>query len=127
MTTEAPTQQLLRVRAAELGCALWRNNSGAVTAVDARGIKRPVRFGVGNDSTKLNKVWKSSDLVGIGPGGRFLAVEVKHPRWTYKGTEREVAQLAFIENVKRLGGHGFFCTSVYEFEIEIRRMEQGES
>lgn len=113
--SEAFTQQTLRVTAPKLGGALWRNNSGA--AIDDTG--RSVRYGLANDSSKLNEVFKSSDLIGITPvnhAGRtfgvFTAVEVKEPGWQYKGTERETAQRNFLITVEAMGGIGMFATSV---------------
>ena len=37
-------------------------------------------------------------------------IEVKRPGWTYKGTQREAAQLKWIEHVVSLGGKGLFAT-----------------
>jgi hypothetical protein len=117
-STEAPAQSRVVLRAFQLGFTLWRNNSG----VSFENSDRPVRYGLGNDSAKLNHVWKSADLIGVGPGGRFLAVEMKRPGWKFSPkNEREVAQAAFINDVNRHGGIAFFCTSVEEFETEIRR------
>lgn len=93
------------------GCALWRNNSGAATGPDGR----PVRYGLGNVSAQLCRVWKSSDWIGIGPGGLFLAVEAKSPGWLYRGTPHERAQLAFINNVRRMGGIAGFATCEGDF------------
>jgi len=115
MPTEAPAQAEIIVRAFQMGYALWRNNSGV-----AREEHRHVRFGLGNDSAKINKVWKSADLIGVGPNGRILWVEVKKPDWVFKGTEREVAQANAIKQVNDLGGIAFFCTSVEEFERVIK-------
>lgn len=124
--TEETAQNAVRLRAAELGCAMWRNNSGALR--DARG--RMVRFGLGNDSAKINAVWKSSDLIGIVPVmitpahvgmtlGVFAAAEMKDPT-TWRGVrlsdERAQAQENFLQQVQRLGGAASFCTSATDFE-----------
>ena len=114
--SEMDTQQRIRVKAVELGCALWRNNSGVLFNTSGR----PVRYGLGNDSGKINKNFKSADLIGIGPKGEFLAVEVKHPGWTAPQNERERAQWSFLLDVVTKGGIGFFVTSVEDFE---RRMK----
>lgn len=120
MTTEFPAQARVIVRAFEMGFKLWRNNSGV-----AREEHRHVRFGLGNDSPKINKRWKSSDLIGIGPQGRFLAVEMKKPGWKFSGKdEREIAQAAYINEVNTAGGIAFFCTSVEEFETMMKGMLQ---
>jgi hypothetical protein len=105
MQTETDVQNLCRLRAQELGAVLWRNNVGAIK--DARGI--PVRFGLANDSAKVNEVLKSSDLIGIHMG-RFLAVECKEPGWVWRATEHEVAQLNFLVEVRRRGGLSGFAS-----------------
>ena len=109
--TEAGVQAQIRVAAFQCGFALWRNNNGA--CVDETG--RQLRFGLGNDSARVNKHWKSADLIGIGPGGRFMAVECKRPGWRGPSTEREHAQANMLTQVKTLGGVGFFATSVEDF------------
>jgi hypothetical protein len=116
MTQEISLVGAARVRASELGLALWRNNSGACR--DQRG--RLVRFGLGNDSAALCKVWKSSDLIGLGIGGRLAAVEVKPAGWRYAGTERERAQAAFHECVRMLGGLAGFATTIDDVERILR-------
>jgi hypothetical protein len=83
----------------EAGCIVWRNEtSGAyvgkvihkaaqqVTLTNAR----LVRFGLCTGS---------SDLIGIAPSGRFLAVEIK----TAKG-RASAEQSNFIERVRQAGG-----------------------
>jgi hypothetical protein len=77
-------------------------------AVDARG--NHVRFGLANDSKEMNDRIKSSDLIGIGRDGRFIAREVKAPGWRYTGTDREQAQLKFIELIIGMGGDACFVT-----------------
>lgn len=119
-TSEADTQSRLRVEAPRQGCALWRNNNGAYED----GTGRWVRYGLGNDSKKLNEVWKSSDLIGITRMtstaigqvfGVFTAVEVKHPGWTKPANKRDRAQAAFHTSVRGLGGIGMFATSVNDY------------
>jgi hypothetical protein len=51
-------------------------------------------------------------LIGIGPDGRFWALEVKHQGWKYTGTKREKAQLAYINLVRSKGGVAAFVTCV---------------
>lgn len=75
---------------------------------DANG--RVVRFGLANDSPAVNKRIKSCDLVGIRPNGQFWARECKPAAWHYTGTEREQAQLRFIELVNSMGGDAAFTT-----------------
>lgn len=124
--TETTAQNAVRLRAAELNCAMWRNNSGALR--DANG--RVVRFGLGNDSSRLNDVWKSSDLIGIVPVvvtpahvgmilGVFAAAEMKDPA-TWRGVtpsdDRAKAQANFMQQVRQLGGAASFCTQAADFE-----------
>ena len=70
----------------EAGCLIWRQNVG--TLKNAAGI--PIRFGL---------CVGSSDLIGIAPDGRFLAVEIK----TSKGRATS-EQVNFIEAVRNRGG-----------------------
>jgi len=115
--SEAAVQQLVRLEASRLGMSLFRNNVGACK--DDTG--RVIRYGLCNDSAQMNKVIKSSDLIGIRPIiitpdmmghtiGQFVAREVKRPGWSYRGTDREVAQQSFGQLVLRLGGDFKFCT-----------------
>lgn len=123
---EDAVQNKLRLQMALFhGGSLWRNNSGALP--DKTG--RIVRFGLGNDSAKLNAVWKSSDLIGILPVtvtpemvglrlGIFVAVDAKSPD-AWKGgprTAHELAQENFFINVRQLGGIGGFATSTHDLE-----------
>lgn len=114
--SEAAVQNSIRLEASGVGCRLWRNNVGACE--DKRG--RIIRYGLCNDSSKMNGHIKSSDLIGIRPVvitqsmvgstiGQFVAREVKAGNWSYKATDREVAQLRFLELVLALGGDACFA------------------
>ena len=115
--SEASAQQRIRLEAPNHGVCLYRNNTGA--AMDKTG--RLIRYGLANDSPAMSRALKSSDLIGITPHkvtvadigytlGIFTSIEVKRPGWTYKGTEREAAQLKWIEHVVSHGGRGMFAT-----------------
>jgi hypothetical protein len=104
--TETDVMNLCRLAAQGIGGVLWRNNNGALPRPD--GV--PVRFGLANDSSKLNAVFKSSDLIGICPDGRFAAVECKEPGWVWRGTPEEVAQLRYVLDVRARGGRAGFAT-----------------
>lgn len=118
MKSEAQIQQDIRLDAARHGTPLLRNNSGAT--FDEQG--RMVRYGLGNDSAKINKVFKSSDLIGIWPVtvtremvgrtlGVFFAVECKAPGWKFRESDkRAVAQKNFGEWVQSHGGVFMFAT-----------------
>lgn len=115
--SESWAQSAIRLEAAQKGVRLWRNNVGALQ--DETG--RWVRYGLANDSAGLNKRLKSSDLIGWRPVAitaemvgrilaQFVAREVKAPGWNYAGTDREVAQAAFIHLVQADGGDAAFAT-----------------
>lgn len=58
-----------------------------------------------------------SDIVGLLPDGRFLAIEVKHEGWNppsprAKAYRHYHRQKCFIEDVTRSGGIGFFAASL---------------
>ena len=106
--SETAISKRVRLEAANLGCHTWRNNSGAMRTRDGRFV----RFGLGNESAAINAVMKTLDLIGIGPAGRFLAIEVKKPGWRYTGTARELAQSNFMRTVRGAGGVAFFASSV---------------
>lgn len=121
LSGELAVQQQIRAVAPELGCWLARNNSGA--CVDDSG--RQVRYGLGNDSAKLNAVLKSSDLIGITPvtdpvSGRrygvFTAVEVKSPGFKGPKNDRERAQARFIKLVQDKGGIAGFASDVAHYK-----------
>lgn len=109
LNTEAGAQNNVRLLASKAGARLWRNNVGVLK--DDRGV--PVRYGLANETAAMNKALKSSDLIGIGPDGQFIAREVKAPGWKYTGTAREKAQLAFIELITKLGGDAKFTTGEF--------------
>ena len=83
---ESDIQRLIMLALSEAGCLIWRNNTGVLK--NAAGI--PIKFGL---------CVGSSDLIGLTPTGRFLAVEIKPP--TGKATHE---QLRFIEAVRARGG-----------------------
>lgn len=126
---ESAVASHIRLAAARLGLSLWRNNSGACT--DQSG--RVIRYGLGNDSARLNKVIKSSDFIGITPVvitpdmvgqtiGVFTAVETKAEGWKYSPSdERAVAQAQFHAIVRQAGGIAGFATSVDDFVALVRK------
>jgi hypothetical protein len=102
-----------------LGYVLWRNNVGA--------LKTPyggfLRFGLANESQKMNAALKSSDLVGIKPLlitqdhvgqllGQFVAFEIKKPGWKFRETPKELAQKRFIDLVNEHGGYAQFVSKI---------------
>lgn len=118
MKAESPIQRDTRLLAAQMGLALWRNNSGVLP--DKTG--RPVRFGLCNDSEAVNKEIKSSDLIGITPTlimpemvgqilGVFTALEAKKEGWhLIPSDKRAQAQLKYHDIVRAHGGFAGFVS-----------------
>lgn len=122
--TEAYVQSAIRgIEAPSKGVFLWRNNVGAGTLHPEADLcdrcrmlrKRPVRWGLANDSKRVNEVIKSADLIGIrrivitpdmvGKAvGQFVSRECKREDWNYKGTPEEQAQLAWATIINDNGG-----------------------
>lgn len=128
MPSETDTQNRLRVMMSNHNGSLWRNNSGVLP--DRNG--RPVRFGLANDNPRVNKIFKSLDLVGLLPRviqpsdvgktiGQFITLESKKPGWILtQGDERGQAQLNFINHVTARGGLARFITDPAQFEEILR-------
>jgi hypothetical protein len=94
-----------------MGYVLFRNNSGVMMNVN----NQPVRFGL---------FAGASDLIGIGPQGRFMAIECKKRNWKWTGTPHEREQLAFIVHVFLRGGIGGFVRSGAELAALIGTFER---
>lgn len=116
--SEAAVQNRVRLDAAKQGTISWRNNSGAWHDPETGSF---VRYGLANDTAQLNKVVKSSDLIGIKPElitpqhvghtlGVFWARECKPVGWRYTGVGREPAQQKFGQIVIAKGGDFSFTT-----------------
>lgn len=111
--SEAFVQSLIRLEAARAAppCFLWRNNIGAGKLSSGSFV----RWGLANDSRKLNERLKSGDLIGIRsvtvtPAmvghrfGQFVSRECKREEWKYSGSLEENAQLAWATLINSLGG-----------------------
>lgn len=133
--SEAYAQQQARLAIARAGGMAWRNNVGASKSKEQHSCPRcqfrfevilpPIRWGLCNDSSKLNAKVKSSDLIGIMPVlitpgmvgttiGQFIAVETKKPGWKYAGNDHELAQLAWLELIAGKGGVSMFSTGAVQ-------------
>lgn len=121
--SEAWGQQQARLDIASQGALSWRNNVGATPAKcpDCGAKQQPVRYGLANDSQKLNEKIKSSDLILAIPRtitpdmvgqriAQFGAVECKAPGWTYTGKGREAGQAAWLALINKAGGFAAFST-----------------
>ncbi len=99
MSEQATVRAILQYLGARQILA-WRMNVGAaVTGAEFNASPRFVRFGVKG----------MADIIGIMPGGRFLAIEVKS-----RGGRPTVYQQAWLEQVARAGGLAFVARSVQE-------------
>lgn len=115
--SETAIQTIVRLDAARRGVLLWRNNVGEMA--DEHGGR--VRYGLCNDSKKLNTAIKSADLIGIKPVlitpvmvggtiGQFVSLEVKRGGWVYTGDDHEIAQCKWRDIILGKGGHAAFVT-----------------
>lgn len=125
---ERDNQADIRKQASLLNNWAWRNNNGACKTAEGRQI----RYGLGNDSKQINKVFKSSDLIGLTPYlilpsdvgkvvGIFTAIEVKRSDWKYRNTPEERAQLTFLQKVQGAGGLAGFARNVADYLTIISR------
>ncbi len=113
--SEAAVQAVVRIEATKAGDRLFRNNRGA-------GLMESgsfVRFGLANDTSAMDKIIKSGDLIGIhrrliGPEdvghiiGQFDSAEIKREGWVYSGTPEEIAQKRWADLVISMGGRARF-------------------
>lgn len=119
MNQETIIQKKIMLALSEAGCTVWRNETAGawvgrkihsagdqVTLANARMVQFGLRKG-------------SSDLIGIAPSGRFLAVEVK----TEKG-RATAEQLQFITNVRSAGGVAFVARSAKEALELLQEFDQ---
>lgn len=137
MTLEISIQhEILLALSQEPDVTLWRNNTGVADfAVRREDLRRWVRhLIVGQYRPVLDEVQAalrapgrvryglapgSSDLVGIGPRGRFLALEVKQP-----GKKPTEEQERFIAIVRAAGGVAEVVTSVERAQAVVKQMRE---
>lgn len=126
-TPEAKSSHVVRERASAWGIRLFRNNSGVL--MNEVGI--PVRFGLGNESKKVNQELKTGDFIGYTPVlitqemvGKTVAVFTnieakakgfKH-RETYSPKTREYGQNNFNQMVIKAGGIAGFACNAADFD-----------
>lgn len=119
--SEAWAQQQQRFIVARAGGLAWRNNVGATPArcPDCGAQRQPVRYGLANESARLNEQVKSSDLICAIPRvirpqdvGRTIAqfgsIECKPPGWKFTGKGREAGQAAWLALISKIGGFAAF-------------------
>lgn len=115
--SEAAVTSRVRLEATKKGVVLWRNNVGACYTKEGRFI----RYGLLNQSKRMNEQFKSSDLIGIRPVvvtsadvgrtiGQFVAREAKASNWRSSPRDaHEMAQRKFLNLVASLGGDAAFA------------------
>lgn len=128
MSSEEVNQQRIRLMIANENMTPMRNNLGA--CFDKSG--RLIRYGLMNDSKKLNENIKSSDLVLPRPMlitqewvghvlGVFAAIEVKESGWVYDEKDpHSKAQWRFHEIIRNAGGFAGFASSPEEARVILR-------
>lgn len=106
---ETKIQNKILIALSNVGCVVWRNETagawvGKVIHKEASQVTlanaRMIRFGIAIGS---------SDIIGITPEGRFLAIEVK----TQTGRPSQ-QQLTFIDAVRQNGGVAGIARSVQD-------------
>lgn len=85
---------------------IWRTNSGGARLPAGGGKTQYVRF---------NTAEGCSDLTGILPDGRFLAIEVKRP-----GEKPTELQQGFLDKVTTQGGLALVVSSVEELRLCLK-------
>lgn len=93
MTEEGAVVQACLEYLKLIGAYVWRNNTGALKDK----TDRPVFFGKPG----------SADILGLLPGGRFIAVECKSKKGKLSEKQKD-----FLANVKRIGGLDVVARSV---------------
>ena len=90
------------------GIFCWKNPTGATKHVDKYGRERWMRYGKKG----------SSDIIGLLPGGRFLAIEVKSKSGILSPEQEE-----FLQQVNEKGGVGIVARSVDEVIEDFRALD----
>jgi len=84
------------------GCLVWRQNSGGFTDDEGRYVA--MQWGIKG----------VSDIIGLLPGGRFLAVEVK-----WRSGALRPHQEDFLKAVNEAGGLGVVVRSIAELRERV--------
>lgn len=109
MNKETLIQRQIQLALSEAGCLIFRNETaGAYVGKVIHMAGDQVTLS-GSRMVAFGLCKGSSDLIGITPSGRFLAVEVK----TIKGMATQ-EQMDFIDAVNRKGGIAGICRSAQE-------------
>ena len=114
---EGDVLNAVRLEASNLGVRLWRNNVGATYTREGSFI----RYGLCNESSAVNEVCKSADLIGIrevrieqwmvgSTIGQFVSRECKSSDWKPDNSKRYLAQVAWRDLILKLGGDATITT-----------------
>lgn len=114
MTSEAQTQQEIRLAASAAGCTLFRNNIGGYQDASGRWIKYGVCNPGGSDLLGWLPVVITADMVGR-TVAVFTAIEVKAPRG--RATD---AQVNFIAAVIAAGGRAGIARSTDDLRAIVK-------
>ena len=110
--SEGNVQSRVRLEASRKGVKLFRNNVGAGKLSSGSFV----RWGLANDSTKLNEAVKSGDLIGLRPVliqphhigrviGQFVSRECKREGWKFSANDpADCAQVRWAAFVNLNGG-----------------------
>jgi len=126
MNPETRLMNEIMLALSEAGCTVFRNNTGQAW------LGKPIHQA--GDQVTLQGAHKipfglcvgSADLIGIAPGGRFLAVEVKVPASGERRAGRvSPEQRDFLAAVNAAGGIGGIARSVEDALALISGARQG--
>lgn len=115
MTRESILQRQIRLALGqERDVVLFRNNVGQATYWDDRaGREMHVRYGLAPGS---------ADLIGIGPGGRFISLELKGQRGLASAEQQR-----WLSLVEKRGGAAAIVRSVEEAFAFVERIRREHS
>ena len=110
------TAEILKRHGARADLRLWRNETAGAWAgksvkVDAQGYRM---LAPGSSFIYAGLCKGSADLIGVGLGGRFIAIEIKA-----KGDRVSDIQTRFLQTVRDLGGIAFIAESVADVDREL--------
>lgn len=120
--SESAVSSEIQLALAYAGAIVQRNNVGACE--DKTG--RIVRYGLMNESSQMNKRFKSSDLICPVPVlitpqmvgtviGAYVAIEAKREDWKFRETdEHALAQMRYHDIIRSVGGFAGFARSPQE-------------
>ena len=102
---EIDIQNLILDRLNKAGIFCFRVNTAGIYDEKNKTYRKPAKFTLAG----------TSDIIGLLPNGRFLAIEVKS-----KSGRPSKEQLAFLRKVNSLGGIGLVANSLDVVEYELK-------